>query len=92
MLGEHGARSSLDQALSSYSGHHILHVADRGSRCLLDEKTVDAGDVCFDRWWAARIKKKQFLERQWINGGMWLRLRVNTRHVATTFIVLRQVL
>lgn len=43
------------------------------------------------QWWAARARKKRLLARQWINGGMWLRLRVKTRQVVKMFVVLRSV-
>ncbi len=43
-----------------------------------------------NRWWAARLRQKKFLHRQWLDGGMWLRLKINTRKVAATFFVLRQ--
>ncbi|CAM9303164.1 unnamed protein product [Ectocarpus fasciculatus] len=67
------------------TGERLVGRADRAS----DTRLQNKADRLF-RWWAARIRKKKFLERQWINGGMWLRLRVNTRQVATTFTVLRQ--
>ncbi|CAM9821927.1 unnamed protein product, partial [Ectocarpus sp. 4 AP-2014] len=67
------------------TGQRLVGRADRAS----DTRLKTKADRLF-RWWAARIRKKKFLKRQWINGGMWLRLRINTRQVATTFIVLRQ--
>ncbi|CAN0281875.1 unnamed protein product, partial [Ectocarpus sp. 12 AP-2014] len=67
------------------TGQRLVGRAIRAS----DTRLKTKADRLF-RWWAARIRKKKFLERKWINGGMWLRLRINTRQVAATFIILRQ--
>lgn len=67
-------------------GQRLTLRADRASRLRDRDRAHRAL-----QWWAARARKKRFLARQWINGGMWLRLRVKTRQVVKMFVVLRYV-
>eukprot|EP00752_Nemacystus_decipiens_P014275 g12696.t1 len=66
------------------SGQRVTVRADRASSARLKAKA----DRLF-RWWAGRMRQKKCLHRQWINGGMWLRLKINTRQVSSAFIILR---
>lgn len=67
-------------------GQRLILRADKASRLRDRDRAHRAL-----QWWAARARKKRLIARQWINGGMWLRLRVKTRQVVKMFVVLRYV-
>lgn len=42
--------------------------------------------------WVAWSRKNRELAEIWVRGGMWIRLRVNSRQLLSMFVILRYVL